>query len=172
MKIIKIKLLVIFLITFSIGAIISCEKSDNNYIKDEKQKTINENTKEAPVLGKIIIRRKHNWGIHMNYFDCDPGSGLCVSGDIPPEPIENTYEGILYKDPNSENHAVFFFSDEYIDAEDELIINGIFVIDIDVEIDEEMSNYIGFENPIMIKSGEYQVNQDEEGWNVVIVDIE
>ena len=172
----KLRMNFFFLVfsVFAISVFISCEKAERNFLDDEniKDEIISENTKEAPIPGKIIIRRKHDWGIYINYFDCDPGKGLCVSGDIPPQPIENTYEGILFKHPESENQIIFYFTDEYIEAEDELIVTGKFIIDIDVEIDEEMSNYVGFNNQIRIKAGEYQINKDETGWNVVIADIE
>lgn len=174
MKKIKSKIVIVAIAVFSVAAFVSCEKSENNYAKDDdngKPENFIENTKEAPP-GGILIRRKFDWKITINPNLCEVGKGLCISGYYPPVPVEEVYEGILYKHPESENQIIFFFTDEYIEAEDELIDNGKFIIDIDIDIDEEMSNYVGFENSIKIKSGEYQINQDEAGWHIVIVDTE
>lgn len=173
MKNIKGKFIVLIIAIFAISVFISCEKAENNYTKDESSKTEIINTKDvlAPP-GGIMIRNKFKWGIKLDPNNCVRGKGLCVSGFYPPEMNENVYEGLLLKHPESEDHIVFYFPSEYIEAEDELIVDGYFIIDEDIDIDEEMSNYVGFEYPITIKSGNYLIVQDEAGWYTVTVDIE
>jgi len=77
----------------------------------------------------------------------------------------------LMKHPKSASQIIFFFTDEFIKVEDELIVNGYFIFDTEVTIDDEMSKLIGFDHAITIKSGEYRIENDRKGWNLVIADI-
>jgi len=173
MKNIKGKFIVLIIAIFAISVFISCEKAENNYTKDESSKTEIINTRDvlAPP-GGILIRNKFKWAIRLNPVNCEDGRGLCISGFHYPDHNTTYYNGILYKSPESEDQIVFYFPSEYIEAEDELIVDGYFVIEEDLEIDEEMSNYVGFEYSITIKSGNYLIVQDEAGWYTVTANIE
>jgi len=167
------KIIFLFIAVFAIAVFINCEKTERNLLNDEtiKDEIITVKTKEKPP-GGIMIRRGFDWKIIIDPNKCEVGKGLCISGFFPPESIENTFYGKLIKHPVSENQLIFFFCDEFIEAEDDIIIDGKFIIDKDVSIDEEMSSIIGIEYPAKIKQGAYLISKNETIWNKVIVDIE
>jgi len=162
----------LFLTLVGIG-MISCKKDIAHLEKEENVYTdnISVNTKEAPGW-KIRIERKKVWAIVWWSHQCDDGRGLCVSGGDQPDPIGPYYDAMLIQHPESESQLIFYFPIEYIEDEDELIEDGYFIIDFDIEIDEETSNLLGYEYPITIKAGSYIIEYTDEGyWHLVVVDI-
>lgn len=161
----------LFLAFVGIG-LLSCKKDVANIEKEENVNTenISVNTKVAPV--GIMIERRKIWGIKWWSHQCETGRGLCASGGDQPEPIGPYYDAMLIQNPESESQLIFYFPLEYIQDEDELIEDGYFIIDNDVEIDEETSNILGYEYPITIMAGSYLIVPDEGGiWYLVAIDI-
>lgn len=157
-----------------VAAFFGCEKTESK----QATKDLNGSKSETkyvsgPYETNITIRRKFKWKVvnkPPSQSGCEKGRGLCISGDTPPE-NPNDFIGLMSNHPDDQNKIIFNFTDEFIEAEDELIIDGLFVIDTEVYIDEEMASILGFLTPITIQPGEYNIINDGEGWNSVIVDI-
>ncbi len=162
----------LFLALVGIG-LHSCKKDVAKIEKEENVNTenISVNTKVASGW-KIRIERKKVWDIVWWSHDCDKGKGLCVSGGDQPPPIGPYYDAMQIQNPESESQLIFYYPIEYIEDEDELIEDGYFIIDYDIEIDEETSILLGYDYPITIKAGSYLIEYTDEGyWHLVVVDI-
>jgi hypothetical protein len=179
MKIIKNRIVQLVLMMIVLTTIVSCNKSKINSL-DEENNTNNPTLRAQ--LGetgaeKINIWRNKKWGIHMTPDGCTKGRGLCISGDYPPSNY-GEYEGAMSPHPDNDNQLILYFTDEFIEDEDELIIDGFLIIDEPTEVfmDLEIAEYLGFnfDDDIIItfKEGEYEIInvEDLEGWNSVTID--
>ncbi len=167
--------IIAIMVMFGIIAIVSCDKTESNNSSDDVVKNASVTQRIAgPDETSIIIKRQKKWRISPKPYSeagCKSGWGLCITGNEHPKPA-GTYSGKLSNHPTEETNIVFNFTDEFIADEDELIENGLFIFDIDVFVDAEMAELIGFNDAITIQAGEYEIVNDGEGWNSVIVDIE
>ncbi len=110
--------------------------------------------------GGIKIKRKLKWGIKWCFSDCQSGKGLCAGGDCMQD-IPSVYEGTLCCYKELPKYVVFFFNDELLKDETELIKDNIFDFDEDVDCDEEMSKALGSKDIIIIQKGKYKIYRDD-----------
>ena len=108
----------------------------------------------------LDIRTKRKWGIKWCFTDCKVAKGLCIGGDCNNENI-SMCKGILCCYNELPNYVVFFFNDELLKEETDLIKENIFEVDEDVDADEKMSKALGSDDIIIIQSGNYKIYRDD-----------